>query len=207
MKPSVNDVANRVKSRLTRASEICRECWPGKWTVTRRNIKRAPLWSKVLSVRLEPLGRKSLRVCLAGLRIRWIDPIAETSEWPDDSRSTLLLRLFGDGGASFFVTNSLVLDQPDQPTLSMGNRPDGLVMSRSQTSRPLREVEFVHQRRRSRSFEICFAGAKMFSPFAGKARVANLAIHLPGSRTGVPSMSRDQKSERRLPAKPGFSSH
>src|SRR6266478_10255334 len=77
--------------------------------------------------------------------------------------------------------------------------------SPSQTFRPLQEVEFPHQRRRYRSFEICFAGAKMFSPFAGKERAANLAIHRPASWTGVPSMSRDQKSERRLPAKPGCS--
>ena len=28
-------------------------------------------------------GRKSLRLCLAWLEIRWIDPIAEASELPD----------------------------------------------------------------------------------------------------------------------------
>jgi len=39
-----------------------------------------------------------------------------------------LLRLFGNGGASFFVSDSLVQDQPDQPTLSMGNGPDGLLV-------------------------------------------------------------------------------
>ena len=36
-------------------------------------------------------SRKSLRLCFVGLRIRWIDPIAETSELPDHSRSALLL--------------------------------------------------------------------------------------------------------------------
>ena len=36
-------------------------------------------------------ARKSLRLCLAGLRIRWIDPIAEVSELPDHSRRALLL--------------------------------------------------------------------------------------------------------------------
>jgi|ERR1700720_1045916 integrase len=54
--------------------------------VTRRNIKGRPFGSRVLSVRLEPLqARKSLRLCLAGLRIRWFDPIAKASELPDHS--------------------------------------------------------------------------------------------------------------------------
>jgi hypothetical protein len=66
---------------------------------------------------------------LVGLRIRRFDPIAEASELPDHSRRALLLGLFGDGWAPFFVTNSLVQDQPDQPALSMGNGPDGLVVS------------------------------------------------------------------------------
>ena len=35
--------------------------------------------------------RKSLRLCLPGLRIRWFDPIAEVSELPDHSRRALLL--------------------------------------------------------------------------------------------------------------------
>ena len=74
-------------------------------------------------------GRKSLRLSLAGLRIRRFDPIAEASELPDHFRSAPLLRLFGDGWASLFVTNSLVQEQPDQATLSMGNGPDGLLMS------------------------------------------------------------------------------
>src|SRR5437870_6376324 len=76
-----------------------------------------------------------------------------------------------------------------------------------QSFRPPQEAEFPHRKRKSRSFEICFVAAKMFSPFGGKERVANLAIHLPALWTGVPSMSRDQKSERRLPAKPESSSH
>ncbi len=79
-------------------------------------------------------GRKSLRLCLAGLRIRRFDPIAEASELPDHFRSAPLLRLFGDGWASLFVTNSLVQEQPDQATLSMGNGPDGLLMSQVEPS-------------------------------------------------------------------------
>jgi len=35
------------------------------------------------------------------------------------SGSALLIGLFGDGWAPFFVTDSPVQDQPDQPTLSM----------------------------------------------------------------------------------------
>ena len=56
---------------------------------------------------------KSLRLCLVGLRIRRFDPIAEASELPDHSRRALLLGLFGDGWAAFFVTDALVEEQPD----------------------------------------------------------------------------------------------
>src|SRR6266702_4204298 len=76
-------------------------------------------------------SRKSLRLCLARLRVRWIDPIAEAPELPDHSRRSLLPRLFGDRGAAFFVTNPLMQDQPDQPTLSMGNGSDRLVVSQA----------------------------------------------------------------------------
>jgi hypothetical protein len=55
-------------------------------------------------------ARKSPRLCLARLRIRWFDPIAEVSKLPDHSGRAPLLGLFGDGWASFFVTNSLVQD-------------------------------------------------------------------------------------------------
>jgi hypothetical protein len=46
-----------------------------------------PSWLTFFGHRVE----KSLRLCLAGLRIRWIDPIAEVSELPDHSRRALLL--------------------------------------------------------------------------------------------------------------------
>jgi hypothetical protein len=60
-------------------------------------------------IMLEELqGRKSLRLCLAGLRIRGFDPIAEVSELPDHLPSAQLLRSFGDRWAAFFVTDSLV---------------------------------------------------------------------------------------------------
>src|SRR6266480_4207733 len=68
-------------------------------------------------------GRKSLRLCLAGLWIRRFDPIAQASELPDHSRSALLLGLVGDRRAPFFVTNSLVQDQPNQSALRPFPRP------------------------------------------------------------------------------------
>jgi hypothetical protein len=41
----------------------------------------------------------------------------------DYSRGASLLGLFDDGRTSFFVSNSLVQDHPDQPALSMADRP------------------------------------------------------------------------------------
>jgi DNA-binding winged helix-turn-helix (wHTH) protein len=90
---------------------------------------------------LETQARKSLRLCLAGWRIRRFDPIAEASELPDHSRGALLLGLFGDGWAPFFVTNSLVQDQPNQPALSMGNGPDGLVVSQARDRAAIHDLE------------------------------------------------------------------
>jgi len=87
-------------------------------------------------------GRKSLRLCWTGvLRIGWFDPVAESSKLSDHSRSTSLLRLFGDGWAVFFVTDSLVQDQPDQSTLSMGNRPSGLIMSEARDRAAIDNLE------------------------------------------------------------------
>src|SRR5882762_2907529 len=87
------------------------------------------------------LARKSLRLCLAGLRIGWFDPVAEASQLADDSRCALLPRLFGDRWAPFFVTSSLVQDQPDQSTLSMGDGPDGLIMSQARDRTAIHDLE------------------------------------------------------------------
>ena len=76
-------------------------------------------------------GRKSLRLCLALLEIRLFDSIAEASELPDHLPSAQLLRSLGDRWAAFLVTDSLVQDQPDQSTLSMGDGPDGLIVSQA----------------------------------------------------------------------------
>jgi len=46
--------------------------------------------------------RKLLRLCLAGLRVGWFDPIAEASELPNYSGSALLLGLFGVYGELLF---------------------------------------------------------------------------------------------------------
>jgi hypothetical protein len=65
------------------------------------------------------------------LRGRRFDPVAELSELPDHLPSAPLLRFFGDGWAPFFVTNFLMQDEPDQSTLSMGNGPNGLIVSQA----------------------------------------------------------------------------
>src|SRR5208283_382102 len=89
-----------------------------------------------------PLGRKSRRLCWAGLLwIRRLDPIAEAAQLPDHFRRAPLLGLFGNRRASFFVTDSLVQDQPDQPTLSMGNGSDGLIVSQARDGAAIYDFE------------------------------------------------------------------
>ena len=86
-------------------------------------------------------GRKSLRLCLARLRIRWFDVIAEASQLPNHSPSTQLLRSLGDRWATFLVTDSLVQDQPDEPTLPMGNGSDGLIVSQARDGAAIHNLE------------------------------------------------------------------
>jgi len=86
-------------------------------------------------------GRKSLRLCLARLKIRWFDPVAEALELPDHLSSACSLRLLADGGTTFFVTNSLVEDQPDQPTLSVGDGPDRLIVSQARDRAAIHDLE------------------------------------------------------------------
>jgi hypothetical protein len=86
-------------------------------------------------------GRKSLHWCLARLGIRWFDPIAEASELPNHLPSAQLLRSFGDRWAAFLVTDSLVQDQPDQSALSMGDGPDGLIVSQARDGTAIHDLE------------------------------------------------------------------
>ena len=49
--------------------------------------------------------------------------------------------MLGNGRAAFFVTDSLVQDQPDQTTLSMRNDPDGLIMSEARDATAIDDLE------------------------------------------------------------------
>ena len=82
-----------------------------------------------------------MRLCLARLRVGWFDAVAQASELTDHFGHAVLPRLFGDGWAAFFVTDSLVQDQPDQPTLSMSDGPNGLIMSQSRDRTPIHNFE------------------------------------------------------------------
>jgi len=87
-------------------------------------------------------GRKSLGLCRTLVLRNWcFDSVSEPSEFPDHSRCVPLLRLLGNGWAAFFVTNALVQDQPDQPTLSVGNGPDGLIMPEARDRAPVHNFE------------------------------------------------------------------
>jgi hypothetical protein len=75
------------------------------------------------------------------LRIGWVDSIAEPSELSNHSLSAVLLRPFADGKAAFFITDCLVQDQPNQPTLSMCDGPDGLVMPQTRDAAAIGNFE------------------------------------------------------------------
>jgi len=93
-------------------------------------------------IMLEELqGRKSPRWFLARLRIRWFDVIAEAPELPNHSPSTQLLRSLGDRWATFLVTDSLVEDQPDEPTVPMCNGSDGLIVSQTWDGATIQNLE------------------------------------------------------------------
>jgi hypothetical protein len=67
--------------------------------------------------------------------------VAEFAELADHSGGACLPRLFGNRWTVFLVTDSLVQDQPDQPTLSMGNGPNDLVMSQAWDRAPINNFE------------------------------------------------------------------
>src|SRR5947209_11964732 len=94
-----------------------------------RRSRRVDSSIEVKPTAFNPQGRKSLHsYWIARLRSCRLDSVAESSEFPDHSRSALLLRPFADDCATFLVTDSLVQDQPDQATMSMGDHPDGLIV-------------------------------------------------------------------------------
>ena len=67
--------------------------------------------------------------------------MAEFAKLADHSGGACLPRLFGNRWTVLLVTDSLVQDQPDQPTLSMGNGPDGLVVSQARDRAPINNLE------------------------------------------------------------------
>src|SRR6266496_1892684 len=93
--------------------------------LSRRKVNVQMRWSPGL----RQTGSKIPPSCwISRLRTQQFDAVAEASEFPDHSRSARLLRLFADSRATFFVTESLVQNLPDQTTRPMGNGSDGLSM-------------------------------------------------------------------------------
>jgi hypothetical protein len=92
------------------SSETFQEAWRTLLDFRKRRITESIATARLQKSPWIRQGRKSLRLCLAELRIRGFDTIAEASELPDHFRRALLLRLFGNRRAPFFVTNSLVQD-------------------------------------------------------------------------------------------------
>ena len=72
--------------------QLIGRCYALRYVIRHKGRKLVPV----------PRVEKSLHLCLAGLRIRRFDPIAEASELPDHLPSTPLLRFFGDRWAPFF---------------------------------------------------------------------------------------------------------
>ena len=60
---------------------------------------------------------------------------------PDHPPGAELLGSFGDRGASFFVTNSLVQNEPDESTLSMGDGPNSLIVSQAWDGAAIHDLE------------------------------------------------------------------
>ena len=66
---------------------------------------------------------------------------SQLSELPNHSPRALISGSFGDCWAPFFVTGSLMQNQPDQTTLSMGNDADGLIMSEARDATAIDNLE------------------------------------------------------------------
>src|ERR1700754_1469899 len=71
-------------------------------------------------------GRKSLDS--SWIARRYLDAIPKASQFSDHLARSHLLRFGADGRPPFFIAHALMQDLPDQPTQSVGDRPDGLSM-------------------------------------------------------------------------------
>jgi len=87
-------------------------------------------------------ARKSWYLCGPGVfGNRCFDSVAEPSELSNHLCCVPLLRLLGNGWAPFFVPDSWVQDQPDQPALSVSDGPDGLIVSQSRDAAAIENLE------------------------------------------------------------------
>jgi len=87
-------------------------------------------------------GRKSFRLPMGlGLRTRRFNAITEAPELSNHLPRAQLLGAFGDRRSAFLITNSLMQNQPDQPTLAMGNNSDRLIVSQAGDRATIHDLE------------------------------------------------------------------
>ena len=97
---------------------------------------------------------------------------------PNHSPRALIPGSFGDCWTPFFVTGSLMENQPDQTTLSMGNDADGLIMSEARDATAIDNLEdasfdFYGGVCRPSSYQ---AGFVWFAPPDGGSCAASLVL-------------------------------
>src|SRR5712692_3571961 len=92
--------------------------------------------------------RAGEKVRFAGSKIRlscWssyrFHSIAEAAKFPNHSISAPASGLCVHCGASFFVTHTLVQNDPNQATKPMGNGPDGLIVSQARHQSAIDDLE------------------------------------------------------------------
>jgi hypothetical protein len=69
------------------------------------------------------------------------DPVAEKSEFSDHFRGAALPRVSAHRWAPFVVTDSLVQNQPDEPTKPIANCADGLIVSQARHQAAVHDFE------------------------------------------------------------------
>jgi hypothetical protein len=84
---------------------------------------------------------KITALTLGSTGVSRFDLLPELSKLPDHLPGAQLQRSFAYRCAAFFVTNSLVQDQPDQLALSMGNGCDGLIVSQAGNGAVIQDLE------------------------------------------------------------------